>query len=165
MLTIPCTRELWAEAYRNPELGRAFDAEIRREHIRYNAWQSEYERCGAGGVSCSGLGPGPFEARTPEQMLQAARDSLSRRKAFEETPEGRVVGVLRRVDELTLEINMAAGKARAARDRSFAGELPRLDALLKEMEVRVRELKLAVLDGQLAVDDAYAAAEAQGSAA
>jgi len=147
MLSIPCPRPIWAEAYRNPELGRFFDAEVRRERIRHEAWSQEV----AAGAKTI------FVRRSPQQLLDAARAAYEARHA---TPEGRFSEALADVNELIVKLGTLVSQARILRDAGFEIGLPRQHKLGTDMHAAVGDLKAKVLDLQLAIDDAYAGAEA-----
>ena len=157
MQQIVLFREVWREAMKDPAVAAALDDEVRQESVRYTAWAAENAR--ASGVSMSGMGPGAFVMRTGQQMLDAAKEKVAKRTAWETTPEGRFVDGVVRAQALSVDIAQQLEMARNARSRSWIGELRTCDASLARVKALIADLTLAVQDAGLAVDDEFSAVE------
>lgn len=158
MQQIALSREVRREAMKDPAVAAALDDEVRQESVRYTAWAEENAR--ASGVCMSGMEPGAFVMRTGQQMLDAAKEKVAKRTAWDATPEGRFVDGVVRAQALAVDIAQQFEMARNARCRSWHGELRTCDAALARVKALLAELTLAAQDASLAVDDEFAAVEA-----
>lgn len=155
MFKLPIPVEIWREAGRDPALQRRFDEALRREQNRYNLWHREAER--SSGVCMADTGPDAWVGLTAEQLLAQARTELADTEAFRESPKGKVAAAMSGCADIATRINMVVGQVRAASDRSFVGELPRIDKLLHDLDLLRDELREQIRGAEFAVGDAYAA--------
>lgn len=94
----------------------------------------------ASGVCFSGMGPGPFTARTDAELLAAARDRMERRGAFAVSPAGRFllnVSTAQAAAKASgdLPLYSACSRALACCSRGLAGELDHAARCLAEVEL------------------------------
>jgi hypothetical protein len=149
--------EVWREAGRDPALQRRFDEAVRREQNRYYAWKRESDR--SQGVCVSGCGPDPWVGLTADQLLAQAKTALAETEAFRASPRGKVSAAMSGCADIATRINMFVGQVRAASDRSFDGELPRIDKLLHDLDGLRGELREQIRAAEDAIGDAYVAAD------
>lgn len=154
MLSIPCQTALWQTAYRDPELGRLFDDELRMEQARHANWQRDAER--VRGVHIAGLEPEPFAAKSAQQLFEAAQLKLQQARDFRLTDEGQFVAAIAEIEKLSAAIHGLAGEARAARSRGFGNpaNLRRCEDVMAQIIVATDSLRQRAIDGELAAGNA-----------
>lgn len=97
---------------RTNEAGRLLAAEIAAEAARVEHRQRDLTR--HRGVSWSGLGPEPVEARSSMSLQAAAETKLLARRAWDGSPKGRLVSAI-------AACQAAAHRAHAVGERARAG--------------------------------------------
>lgn len=149
MQQIAIPSAVWHEAHRDPELAKFFADEISLERAMFGSWARE-----AGcheGVSWSGMGPDPWVGRTADSILNAAREKLARRKAWEASPQGRFMAAVSEIATLAREIDIEAEVVRNAQSRSWTSEIRFIDVRTQKIEALARKLVQTSLDAQVAI--------------
>lgn len=110
------------EARADGELELAFRGQLRRETARFGAWAEAWCRRGGGGTGWAGHAD-PFRPTSPQLLLERARASLARRRAWARSPVGAAARRLAEAEAAAQALTEALTRARAALDRASAEQV------------------------------------------